>query len=351
MTSDAKIVPATFIPQSMEEAVDPRWLTMALAPVSGGSEVVSVELAEVIKTLASKVRIRVRFANDPDAVHSYCLKAFWGVPGAGGLTTIREGKFYSDIAPQISMRLPKVPALVLDEDKGDGILIMEDLIAAGARFCSALEPFTPDLAVESLDQLARLHSRTDIADSTSWLPDRLERIAANPHFTVERMQEVLDDGRTEILDDRTSDARLVLQALRALAERTRARPRTLLHGDCHAGNLFTMADGLGFTDWQLVQRGHWACDVAYHICAVLTVGQAEQHEEALLKTYLAALVEHGGSAPGWDEAWEEYRAAQIYGYYHWGAITTRGAPDVMRIFTERLGAGVARHRCFDLLGI
>lgn len=339
-----------FIPRTMAEAVDPNWLTVALGEISGGAEVVSVELAEVIKTIASKVRIRVRFANDPEVEHAYCLKAFWEIPGGGGLTTIREGKFYRDIAPETTMRLPKVPAIVLDEEKGEGILIMDDLIAAGARFCTALEPFTPELATQSLDQLARLHSRSAVAARTAWLPNRIEDIAVRPHFSTERLQELLGDGRAVALDQRTRNAQLIHDGLVALAARNRSRPTTLVHGDCHAGNLFAMPEGLGFTDWQLIQRGHWALDVAYHICAVLTVDQAELYERDLLREYLAALARHGGEAPQWDDAWEDYRAAQIYGYYHW-AITTRGEPPIMKIFTERLGAGVARHASFDLLGL
>ncbi|WP_232494526.1 phosphotransferase family protein [Novosphingobium kaempferiae] len=338
------------IPATMEEAIDPDWLSSALAGLSGGAPVVSVELAEVIRTMASKVRIRVRFENTANIEHAFCLKAFWGTPGGGGLTTIREGRFYREIAPLTTMRLPTVPAILLDEERGEGILVMDDLVVAGARFCTALEPFTPELAVQSLDQLARLHSLTAPLETTDWLPNRIEAIAARPHYSAERLQALLDDGRASGLRSRTRSAGLVHDAMRSLAVRNRSKSRGLVHGDCHAGNLFQLPDGLGFTDWQLIQKGHWALDVAYHISAVLTVGEAEIHEKALLREYLALLERHGAAAPDWDEAWSDYRAAQIYGYYHW-AITTRGEPPVMKIFTERLGASVERNQTFDILGI
>jgi hypothetical protein len=337
------------VPQTLDEAVEPAWLTAALAEVSGGAEVESVELAEVIKTMASKVRVRVKFAGD-DQVHAYCLKAFLGEANTGGLTTIREGKFYSDIAPRTTMRLPKVPAQVLDQQNGDGILIMEDMIEAGARFCSALEPFTPELAAQSLDQLARLHVNTDIAATTDWLPNRIDVIAAKHHFTEEKQQSLLDDPRGKTLDDRTRSATLLHGALKKLAERQASKPKTLCHGDCHAGNLFLTAEGPGFTDWQLVQRGHWTLDVAYHMNAILPVDVAEKHERDLLKGYLDAVKTHGGQAPGWDEAWEDYRAAMAYGFYHW-AITQRVDPPITYIFNERLGAAVMRHETYKLLGL
>ncbi len=299
--------------------------------------------------MASKVRIRVRFQGDP-AVHEYCLKAFLGEPGLGGLTTIREGKFYTDIAPHLTMRLPRVPAVILDQEEGQGILVMEDMIAAGARFCSALEPFTPDLAAQSLDQLARLHSRPDLAASIDWLPVRIDVIANKLHWSPEKQQELLDHPRNDSLPARTRDGSLLHAGMRALSTRNASKPRTLLHGDCHAGNLFMIDGAPGFTDWQLVQQGHWAMDVAYHICAVLPVDVAEKHERDLLDGYLDSVRAHGGEAPDRETAWADYRAAQIYGFYHW-AITTRVDPPIIKIFMERLGAGVTRHDSYTLLGL
>lgn len=337
------------IPQTLEEATQPEWLTAALAQVSGGAPVESVELAEFIKTMASKARIRVKFAGD-DAVHAYCLKAFLGEANTGGLTTIREGKFYSDIAPHTTMRLPLVPAQVLDQENGDGILIMQDLIEAGARFCSALEPFTPELAAQSLDQLARLHVNTDIAASTDWLPNRIDVIAAKHHFTPEKQQSLLDDPRGKTLDDSTRSAANLHGALKKLSARQASKPKTLLHGDVHAGNLFMTAEGPGFTDWQLVQRGHWSLDVAYHINAVLPVDVAAANERELVKGYLAAVESHGGTVPSFDEAWEDYRASVVYGFYHW-AITQRVDPPITYIFNERLGGAVMRLGTYELLGL
>lgn len=348
--SQATLPHAPDIPATLEEAIDPVWLTAALAPMSGGRAVESVKLAEVIRTMASKVRIRVRFEGDATD-HNYCLKAFLGEPGlGGGQTTIREGKFYTDIAPHTTMRLPRVPAVILDEEKGQGILVMEDMIAAGARFCSALEPFTVDLAAQSLDQLARLHSRPDIAEKTDWLPIRIDVIANKPHFSPERQQELLDHERNAGLPERTRSGALLHAGMKALSARNAVKPLTLLHGDCHAGNLFMVDGSPGFTDWQLVQRGHWAMDVAYHMCAILPVDVAEKHERDLLNGYLESVREHGGDAPDRETAWEDYRAAQIYGFYHW-AITTRVDPEIIEIFMERLGAGVTRHDSYTVLGL
>lgn len=344
-------LPAPHVPATLQEALDPAWLAMALAPVSNGSPVVSVEVAETIKTMASKVRIAVRFASDPDTQHTYCVKAFLDDESEmGGATTIREAQFYLELAPHITMRVPKVAAALINREEQRGILIMTDLIVDGARFCSALEPLTAADAAQSLEQIARLHAAPQLLEDAAWLPCRIQNIADKPYFTAESVQSLLDDPRGESLCPRTRSAALLFSGMKALAARNAARPQTLLHGDCHAGNLYWTADGPGFTDWQLVQRGNWALDVAYHIAAILPVELAEREERKLLNHYLDTLRSLGCEAPDREKAWDDYRAAQIYGFYHW-AITRRVQPEITHEFTRRLGAGVMRHDTYQLLGL
>lgn len=341
------------VPSTLQQALAPQWLAFALAPVSGGGAIHSVELADEIRGMAAKLRIRVRFANAPERVHAFCLKAFLDdTAGAsdGGTTTIREARFYLELAPHTGMRVPGCANALIDERTGRGILILDDLIAAGARFCSARKAFTATQAAQSLEQIARLHAASHLLPTASWLPCRIEQLATTMRFTVEQVQPLLDDPRGDGLPARTRSAALLFAGIKALAARNAARPQTLLHGDCHPNNIYWTADGPGFADWQLVQRGNWALDVAYHIAAVLPVASAERDERVLLDHYLDARRACGGSAPDRDAAWDDYRAAQIYGYFHW-AITRRVAPDITREMTQRLGAGVTRHETYRLLGL
>jgi hypothetical protein len=339
------------VPVDLEQALDPLWLRKALAPISGGSPVIWVGTIDKLETMAAKVRFEVRFENEPDVTHALCLKAFLSAEKArtGGATAVREAKFYLEVAPHLTMRLPSANAII-DHEANRAILIMEDLIVAGAQFCSAHEPFTIDLAVQSLDQIARLHSASMLLDSNHWIPIRLAYLATAPHFTAPQLQELMDGSRGKGMSNRTRDASLLLKGMKVLAQHFASRPMAILHGDCHAGNFYLTADGPGLTDWQLIQRGNWAQDVAYHIAAVLPVEVAEREERALLDHYLDAIRKHGGTPPDRETAWDDYRAAQIYGYYHW-AITTKVEPEIIDIFVHRLGAGVARHDTYNLLGL
>ena len=340
------------VPTGLRQALDPAWLGHALAPVSGGRAIVSVEVAEVIRTMASKVRIAVRFEGEP-AARRYCLKAFLDHEEAaamGGVTTLREADFYAQIAPHLSMRTPPCAAVVVDRDAGRGFIIMADLVAGGARFSTALDPIGLDDVRETLDQVARLHARSELLQGRDWIPCRIETIAQRPIFSVERLQPLMHDARRGDLPARTVDAARLLSGMQALAVRNAARPQTLLHGDCHAGNLYWTAEGPGFADWQLIQRGNWALDVAYHVAGVLPEAIAEREERALLEHYLDALARHGGQPPGVTAAWDDYRCAQVYGYYHW-AIATRVDPAITCVAFQRLGAGVTRHDTYRRLGL
>ena len=343
------------VPETLEGALEPEWLSKALAHLSGGAKVASVELADIVKAMAAKVRVAVTFEGAPDKVYRLCIKGFLDHDlgsGAGGLTTLRESDFYAEIAPHITMETPPCVSLVTDRENCRGILIMADMIAAGVHFYNALEPLTVDQTAATLDQLARLHARSELLEGRDWIPSRLNDIAAGEGFlTWEQIQGLMLDERRGDLPDRTLDAGLLKRGLEALDAHHANLPRTVLHGDVHPGNVYRTADGtLGFTDWQLVHRGNWSLDVSYHIASVLPVETAEKEERQLLDHYLEALQRHGGDAPDRETAWEEYRRAPIYGYYHW-CITQRVHPPITHQAFLRLGSAVTRHDSYKLLGL
>lgn len=346
----AMATPQISVPTSVEEAIAPQWLSAVLASVSDGAPVIHVEVTELIKTTASKIRIKVTFANDVGRSHAFCVKSMFDVDGkSGGTTDVLEANFYRDIAPRISTAVPGVPAAAIAADGARAVLIMDDMVVEGARFCSALQPFSADDAALSLEQIARLHVGASLLDDFPWIPYRAATFIDN--FTPDLIRRLSADGRAETLRAETFDADRLFAGMRALRDRVRDRPATLQHGDCHAGNFYRAANGgFGITDWQLIQRGHWAQDVAYHIAAVLPIATAEREERALLNHYLDAIARFGGAKVDPEEAWDEYRAAQIYGLFMW-AITRSGGSELIGTFVQRLGAGVERHETMTLLAV
>jgi hypothetical protein len=344
---------ALHVPRTLAQALDPTWLSQALLPVTGGASITAVETVEVIRTVATKVRFSVTFDGASGGREAFCLKGFLDVDSEmarGGAVTVLEADFYAKLAPKLSVRVPDCAATVIDREAQVGVVIMRDLIDQGARFCSALEAFSADEAAQSLEQLARLHtSRAPLAEMP-WVRPRIAELARAQYVPQPLLQEMLNGARGKGLPARTRDAAVLIQAVQALAARDETGPQVLIHGDGHAGNIFRTAEGPGLIDWQLLQRGGWALDIPYHIAAVLAVEVAEKEERALLAHYLDAVRRLGGAVPGPEEAWEQYRASVVYGFYLW-SITRRVDPAIINVFVARLGASVTRHDSYRLLGL
>ena len=334
------------VPQTLERALDPQWLSFAL-----NHEVSSVETVEVLKTVATKVRFIATFAGG--GTGAFCLKGLLDTDDMtrmGGSTCVLEGDFYVRIAPQVNVQVPEALVAVHDAERKQSVLIMRDVIAAGGKFCSALDPFTADEAASSVEQLAHLHAGSHLLAGADWIRPRAAELARMPHMTAEILQGLLDDPRGVNLTPAVRSGARLIEGMKALADVSESRPQFLVHGDAHAGNIFRTERGPGLIDWQVLQRGTWAIDVAYHLGAVLPVELAEREERRLLNHYLGFAGGLGLTLPDPEEAWRQYREAVMYGYYMWG-ITRRVDPPIREMFTDRLGRAVMRHDSFALLGV
>jgi aminoglycoside phosphotransferase (APT) family kinase protein len=344
--------PACAVPNTVEMALDPAWLSQALAGVSGGKAVTSVEQVEYIKTMATKVRFAVTF-DGSDERHALCIKGLLDIDEGNaslGSTCVTEADFYCRIAPQVDVRVPDCLVAVIDREAQQAAIIMRDVIVGGGTFCSALEIFTADDAASSLAQLAGLHARPDLLAGNDWIGPRASQIGRSMGFSGEMIQGLMDDPRGDNLSAEVRNGDNILAAMRAFTDRSDKRPQFMLHGDSHAGNIFRTADGLGLIDWQVLQSGTWALDVAYHLNAVLPVEVAEKEERRLVGDYLARMRAAGMDMPADEDAWTQYREAVAYGLFMW-AITRRVDPPIIHRFTDRLGKAAMRHETFRLLGV
>ena len=334
------------VPVTLDEALAPEFLSKAL-----GRAVASVEVVELLKTVATKVRFAVTFADG--SKDSYCLKGLLDVDEMtklGGSTCVLEGDYYLKLAPQLNVQVPEAVTVVTDRQTQQSVLIMKDLIVAGGKFCSALDPFTADQAVESLQQIANLHAGSHLLKGAEWIRPRAAELARMQYMTAEVLQNLLDDPRGDNLSPAVRSGARLIEGMKALADVSEGRPQFLVHGDAHAGNIFRNERGSGLIDWQVLQRGSWAIDVAYHLCAVLPVALAELEERRLLGLYLDMARGLGLTLPDEEQAWRQYREAVVYGFFMWG-ITRRVEPAIRNLFTDRLGRAVMRHDSFGLLGV
>ena len=340
-------------PVDLDEVLSPAWLDATLGARYPGTRVAATTVTEDLRTIATKVRFDVAYdANPSGAPAALCVKGYFG-PDSEGFRSLgqMEARFYSEIAPNLSVQVPPCVHTGIDPDTGHGLILMEDLVAGGSTFLTAMSAYSVDQAAATLDQLARLHTadRGAITADTAWLAPRLGGYL--DYVTEERLQDQLDDGRADGLDPSVRRADRLRAGLGVLSAHSAAHADCLVHGDAHAGNLYLAPDGTpGLIDWQVVQWGAWELDVAYHLGAVLDVDDRRAHERALLGHYLDALRAHGGHAPAEADAWAAYRAALVYGYFMWG-ITQRVERPILVTFVQRLGTAVQDHDSFTLLGV
>ncbi len=337
-------------PTTLEEVVSPCWLTEALSPRYPGVQVTASQVTWRQDNVATKVRFAIDVEPMPyPPPSSWCVKGYWGRPdrySAGD----RETAFYHTVAEGLPIRVPACDYSGSDSTTGHSLILMHDLTASGSTFLTALSPYSVELAGATLDQLALLHAsrwNDDRLQTVPWLAPRIGAMA--DYVPIETLQSLLDGRRGAPLPIGIKDAARLSAAMRRLGESVDDGRVCLVHGDAHAGNVYLGADGsVGLIDWQVVHWGSWACDVAYHIAAVLSVEQREEAERELLAYYLERLAAYGGRPPPWDEAWASYRRFLIYGYFLW-AMTRFVDEEITDEFVKRLGTAVAQHHSFDMV--
>lgn len=340
---------ATAVPTTPEALLDPAWLRLALGDIGETEQIVGVEPIECSKTLAQKLRfvVTVEGASGTRRTRAYCAKAH--LDGSPGQDILAEALFYRDLAPGLDVRMPRVHYAAVDDDAGQAVIIMDDVVAIGGRFLTAHVPYAPATVRDSLSQLARLHAATWAGTGTEevpWLRSRVGDFAGM--FARGELQRLLDDGRGPDVAPELRDATNVMEAVRRTAE---FELTCVIHGDTHSGNSYLDADGRTcWLDWQIVQRGNWATDVAYHLATVLDIEDRRSHESELLRHYLGELAACGAPAPSWDEAWELYASSFSYGYFLW-VITQVSSRAVVLVHIPRLAAALSDHETFRRLGV
>ncbi|MCX4090873.1 phosphotransferase [Nocardia sp. alder85J] len=340
-------------PAPCDEAVvlSPRWLTPVLAQRYPDAVPVRTEVTERLRTVATKLRFRVEYRDRTAAPPALCAKGYFD-PATRGRATRAEADFYHLAAGRLPIRTPPCVHAAVDPDSGHALVLMHDLVAAGARFLDPLVGYSADQATGTLDQLAALHAATwgnTKSELQQHFPPRLAGLSRV--LPAEVLQQLLDDGRAGDVPAPARRADRLLAAMAAMDTLRAGHPGCLVHGDLHTGNIYELADGRpGLIDWQVVQRGIWALDVGYHLATVLDPDDLAATERDLLDHYLDRLAAHGATPPQREQAWWLYRAYLPYGLYLWG-ITRAVARPIIERLTGRLAAAVARHDSLGLLGV
>jgi len=339
------------VPDTLDEAYTPAWLSAALGTRYPGIEVTSVTPGPVISRVATNARFHIECAGGtPDGLSpDLCIKGYFTEYGkpyrhAG----VPEAAFYRDVLGLTGMNTLRCVYADCDPETSDSAVITEDVVARGAEFLDARSPYTPDQCAQSLGELAALHSGT-------WMASEVADLASlAPRFQMYTQMRGVDEIKVNFdgpigagAPDEVRDSQQLYDVYSQLTRQVATEsPWCVVHGDSHIGNVFLHADGHpSFVDWQLVQRGPWYLDVGYHLSSCLTIADRRAHERDLVAHYLERLAAGGVDAPSIDDAWHGVRRGMVHGYYLW-AITLKVDPEITSRLIERLGTACADHDAY-----
>lgn len=313
--------------------VDAAWLSQSLAARVPAAAVTSLRSLDGTTGTTDRRRVGIEWneagisANLPSSVFvkSTPLSAKNRTMVAALDMAVNEVRFYQQVRPELG---DDVAPAVYACHAGHGarhLLVLEDLVASGARFLT--EPDELDLGyaqgmVRALGQLhASFWESPRLTADLSWIAPESKR----PGFKLLLWQ--FRSMRKKLLASPDHDlnpavrrmATFVNEHDSALHARWEQGPQTVLHGDAHAGNTYGLPDGRGgLLDWQVVHRGPGIREISYFLTHSVPTELRRNHEEALLRLYLDTLAEYGvDDPPRFDDAWRAYR---FFAFDAWDSI-------------------------------
>jgi len=297
--------------------IDAAWLASALATKWPGVTVRSFEVLNNIVGTTTVVRLRVDTDN-PAVPPTMCLKGGFNENSRLNINAlIREARLYQWALTQENLRMPECYYAAIDLDNGQGIVLIEDLIADEVHFFDPAVGLTVEDVRSGLEFFSDLHSRlwnkppldTGDAPGGSLRKDNIGRRL----FSEESWADAMSRSRASGLTGKLRDRDIVWDAVRrAYKANYLSGDACLLHGDPHPGNSYRRKSGqVGYYDWQRSMHGPWVHDVAYLMAASLSTEDRRAHERDLLNFYLEGLRSNGVDAPTFDQAFEKYRLEVI----------------------------------------
>jgi hypothetical protein len=227
---------------------------------------------------------------------------------------VNEVKFYQQASGELDGIVPKA----WFSYAGVGarfLIVLDDLVAQGAKPYALADRCEIDHARGLIDAFARLHAQfwesPRLARDLSWA----RTWSTRPGNAI--LKRFYSRGRRGALrlnrPEETPAVRAVAAALDnhidAYYREFEVGPLTLLHGDSHLGNTYSMPDGRsGLLDWQVIWQGPGLREVTYWMTGGLDPDVRRKHERELLERYLEGLRAGGvADVPSLDAAFQRYR--------------------------------------------
>ncbi len=293
------------------------WLTAALQERHPGAHVAAVDVLGSSEVTNQHVRLGITYDDAAGAPTSMFGKLLPLEPArresiASTRMGPREARFYAQLAPKLSLRVPQVHVAATDGDDREFVVLLEDLDASGCRVSDGTWGIERDGAAQALEDLAGMHVRYEVPArrevEAAWVPG----YSAGGTYAADRLQVALDHHRDRISDEFATICELYIAHRVAVHALWTGPDVTVVHGDTHIGNLFLDGDRVGFYDWGVIHLDQPLRDVSYLIQMAMQPPERAAHERELLRHYLAVRSALGGAPIDFDVAWAQHRLRAAY---------------------------------------
>jgi hypothetical protein len=228
-----------------------------------------------------------------------------------------EIRFYNELAASAPVNKPNL--LSAHSRLGFGsTLVLNDVSETGAIPGHVGDALSVEQARLVIEQLALFHahfkSKAKNDPGFRWLagPKRKLEDQLGAALAVPLMKRGIrlasDWVATKLHNPAIQYARYRKQAMQFLSR----GEQTLVHHDCHPGNLFWQNGHPGFFDWQMVRIGEEISDVSYFLATALKPETRRLHEFDLLSQYHRIMIANHPATTDFSNLLNRYRAHLVY---------------------------------------
>lgn len=268
----------------------------------------------------------------------------------------QEVHAYADVLPYTPLRFPNCHFAGFDEERRQGIVIMDDLVARGVHFLHPQVPQEPEAVAKRLTMLARHHAMTwespDIRPGGrfDWVRNVADSTYFDTVFKPDIWKSYVDSARGAAVSVCFHDLDWMIRSMEKIDRLCRTLPVTMVHGDTHLGNLYIDTDGEpGFFD-SLPHLAPAMYEVSYHVTCALDVPVRRRHERALVAHYRDELVRCGVDAPSLDTFMHEFGCFLANGYAIFLVNASEFQPEAINTaYTARFSSAMLDHDTIGLL--
>jgi hypothetical protein len=268
-----------------------------------------------------------------------------------------EVRFYQELAPVIPINKPQVLAAHSRFGKGS-TLVINDVTEVNAVAGRAGDALSAAQAHKVVEQLARCHAhfihKVTRDPGFLWLAGPIRRLedGLGTALAIPLMKRGLRLAGDIVPLNLHRPAMDYARNRKAIMRFLSTGTPTLVHHDCHPGNLFWQNDEPGFLDWQMVRLGEAISDISYFLATALDPETRRACEIEVLRHYYEILLSDKSLTCDFNTLLDRYRAHLAYPFE--AMVVTLAVGGLMRLdsnleMIRRSAFAVADHETFKVL--